>query len=737
MEKIDLIHKSRIIVTAHIAWRNPQGELQTGWFDARNANHLARYVQWLKAAGCIVGQNFAFDAMVIRHCLGKKCLPAWRPIIDAMNETYTLDDLNPRGLKAISLILRITDWEDTPKPVKAYKTYASTARYGSQDAWATYRTREIAWQKMKDSYSNHPLAKWKVSKRRLKWFSNSVWSSILMSEAGVAFDTNKLVLAHNSAQQTMNEALGEARQLGYLLSGPGSDSSSRKLIVDAVREIVHYLELKKQSGNKEEAEVANQDLGQVAGIPRTATGKMPTNVDTRNLLLGLAPVGTKSAQSLSLLSEIKGAQKIIGTYTGPRLYGKDTGSLAKPVYLKRATLKTNPPSVRKTRVGVNRDNTLRLIRVYKRGRYTGVAMSYPSWIILPRSDDKGKAGGVRQFRWSAKDHAIQTDPKSIKNCMTSRYEIGILGGPDYSQMEWRMAAFISNDSVMLQELENGIDPHIETASYLLDVQLNDPDELRAWLYERGAIQTLTRCPNRVMREQARKFAPCKPRDYPSAFLESVSGFCRQEAGKSENFAYLFGAFPPTIQSTVRRKAGFEIPLRRCASMIENNDKKYINLAKMQRDFVLAAEQEGVLHLPILGLSRSFGSNIKDIRGKYRGQLYDLWIQALSALTLQSAVVETQKFQTSSRLPFKVCINNHDFMGIDSAWSCAEQTFRFAYQRMYDNWFLRKLEQNFGRSFPTKAKLEVLAVRGLPRVRAQHLFNAIMKGDSNEQLRSNG
>jgi len=54
----------------------------------------------------------------------------------------------------------------------------------------------------------------------------------------------------------------------------------------------------------------------------------------------------------------------------------------------------------------------------------------------------------------------------IKDCFTSRYEGGKILEVDYSQLEVIGAALISGDENMKKDIEEGIDSHAQSASWL-------------------------------------------------------------------------------------------------------------------------------------------------------------------------------------------------------------------------------------------------------------------------------
>mgnify|MGYP001486891693 CR=1 FL=1 len=721
MVAFDHMRRDNIITTMHIAWYDPKKVLRLGYFLGYRSDHIRLFIEWLRRAGELGGQNITYDAKCVRYCYGEDTIPRWKPVVDSVVKTFLLNDLHPRALKAIVPLYRITEYNDEPSCVKAYTLGAKLYHYGCKDAWSTLRAIDIADARMKQLYTETPNACNKVSLETQQWFSDSLWSQICLEESGVPYDTDRLLKVHNDTENVLKTVLAEALdKFGYKLVGGGSAASIQKLFLTASMDIEKLLTDKQMGASLLECKQIAEDKRDLRNLERTPTGRLKTNKDTSNFLQGIAPAGSEIALALALLAEVSSAKKTLGAYTGPRLYGKPKRIL----YHEEIVEEEGKIRTKRTNVGFVYDYRLRLVRLYdRRGRYTGVAMSYPSWFILPKSDDKGKQGGVRQYRWSAKDHAVQTDKKDIKACMTSRYKVGVVGAGDYSQMEWRMAAFISGDDVMLREIEEGIDPHIETASILLGVELTNEQAVRAWLYG-GAIRVLCRSPQYQMRTEARGLRDSKPSEYPREFIEFVVAYCRQEGGKSQNFGYLFGATAPTIQKTGRIKAGFEVPLACCNAVIENNNGKYKGLMAFRRGQMNEAIQLGQIHLPILGVTRTFTDDPEDIRGKYRGQVYDFAIQALSGLVLQCAITELLKWRTATGLDFHVIINNHDAMYVDMPWQNAPTVMQEMKNLMLDNWFLRQLEAHYGRRFPIKVKMELAVCRGLLRSKPQQLVDAL-------------
>lgn len=66
------------------------------------------------------------------------------------------------------------------------------------------------------------------------------------------------------------------------------------------------------------------------------------------------------------------------------------------------------------------------------------------------------------LRWRAGVHTIPAGP-AVKSIYTSRYKGGVVAAPDYSQLEVRIAAGLSNCKSLLDAFANGEDVHLRTA----------------------------------------------------------------------------------------------------------------------------------------------------------------------------------------------------------------------------------------------------------------------------------
>ena len=83
---------------------------------------------------------------------------------------------------------------------------------------------------------------------------------------------------------------------------------------------------------------------------------------------------------------------------------------------------------------------------------------HPSW----------KVYGTRTGRWSSAEPNAQNVPEDMRNMFIARPGMFLASG-DYSQLELRIVAMITQDEVLLDYYARGLDVHVETARALFGV----------------------------------------------------------------------------------------------------------------------------------------------------------------------------------------------------------------------------------------------------------------------------
>jgi len=735
---LDKVSYFNMIVTVGICWRDPKGAYRTGIFKFKNLAHRKVLAEWISKASELWGQNLPFDIKFLRavpwglktpasgQCItGANVIPVGTPLVDLMVESFLWDDLAPeRRLKAISPAYRIASYADDKKATRAYSSPNSPDlhRYNCKDAWTTYRCIEVARAGMLSTFGEHPIAKSKLSDTRVQWFSDQLWVAILMEEDGVCFDMEKLEKIHHDLGIDLERIISTAQSKhGLAVMGKGSNSHKEEVINSAARLAISNTIVKHGQHAPETRMVTEA----IADLERTKVKRnLSASADNRNILMGLVPVEDEESRDvvdkLALIGQAEGIKKLMGSYTATLLYGRKLPD--KKVYklVPRVSKKAGSRLKKKKVKAIPQfDKSTIAIRRNKR---EGIA--YPRWFTIPKGhDDKsGKGGGVRQFRWSAKDPAIQTLPPIIKGCLSSRYRPGILSSWDYSQIEWRCAAFMSRDAAMLYDISNGVDVHTRSAIELLGAPRFDP----IWVLSKDARSILTRAPDYKVRDKALVFYTWLHNEVISKggtankarmatkqcmdFAETIRVWLRQNGGKSQNFAYLYGGGAPVIQRTIRVKTGMEVSLMACKKFINNLDLTYPDLANFRQRLIGMVLNEGALHLPHLGQSRSFGTDREAITKQYRPQILDFPIQTISSNILQGAVREVMAEFKRSKMAARVVMNWHDAIIVDHPTNEFHVVDCIVRDKMKCNRYLSMIEEQIGDRFPIDLSYEEVARR---------------------------
>lgn len=711
----DGVRPDDAIVCASIAWRDSSGAIRTNVFRRQVLSDWSLLRGWfdavVSAGGEIWGQNLAYDLKFLRaDSVLRGCIPAFTLLRDLMTSTFLLDDSQERGLKVVGWLHRITSFRDDPDAFRAYvsRVCPELLHYCCKDSWATYRGIEIADAACLERFGRHPVASSKCSARARRWYSDQAWSAILMEECGTHVSRAELRRLRAEVLQALTLLQADADAYGLRLRGPGSDGAKRTVIDAAVDWLHTYADA--CAGSEGEALVAS-----LMDLPRTEKrGQVSTDADTRNLLLGMLPAQDDTEalrRQLSLMSEASVYTKLLTAYVEPLLYGRRKKEVAIK-QLVRVTPKKGPPKLKLKRVGTRiiRDFNSKLVPAPDPGA-EDLALAYPSIYVLPRASDDygGKGGGVRQFRWSMKDPPMQTLPEPVFRCL--RAPPGwVLWKVDLAQMEWRMAAFLSNDKVMLHEIRAGVDIHSRTAEKLLGIPFKSLPE---WITGDGA-RYLRAAPDLAVRRAyasacAGTLAQASLLDGdPATHFMGVRKWLRQEMGKSQNFAELYGAMPPIIVATCRVKAGIDIPSERCQSWYRWTQALYAARTHWRERLLDAVKREYALHLPLLGQSRTFCADEKAIEGLYRPQILDFPVQAQSSNVLVAAISSTSREYLRRRMRSRLCLNIHDAAVGRSPVSEYEEARAVFDSALCRSEYLQELQSLHGREFPLGFEAEIVS-----------------------------
>lgn len=764
---IDDVLLSEQISIATTAWQDKaepnRKKLRIGLHEWGKPHHRANFLDALRRASEIRGQNLPYDIKEVRAAGGRLFRAVLRPfkklLVDAMVRSFVYDDEAPeRSIKATAPWLRIISYADEEKPVKLYHSprQRKYRKYAGKDAWSSYLACMIFMDWTIAKFGKHPIARGKASRRCVQWFSDNLWMQICMEEWGIALDRPALWKIHKEQSKAAAKLVMEAKsEYGLTLNGPGSKASKASLLNGAVLSLLRVTRKRHGKGSSEYELVK----AAVESLEKTKkTRELSCSASNRNMLVGLLPLDDSTcrtfSKALSVYTEVESLQKIVNSYTGPLLIGRVIKKATKYEY-EIKPLKAKPNQFRITkkkgsaqlvydrspcaiphystleRVGHSPLSTVlsalnastpardgvqmmggpRLLQHCSPSGYRdGIALAFPQIFIVPKGfDERGKGGGVKQYRYAFKDPAAQTFPRIVKGTMTTRYSPGVLAQSDAKQIEWRTQMVIAGDPVGLREIRKGIDIHTRSAEFLLGDMMTDTDNWVRSAYGRGVLTT---CPDTVMRTEARTFYERERKsnkELLAEFVASVKAWGRQNGGKSQNFAWMYGAGGNVINATVRTKCGMEIGTPKCFEFIDWLNGLYEVLHTYRQELIDRVCRDKALHLPLYGWTRSFGGTDEEIRELYTPIIYDMPIQCIATAFVLAVQIETAKEILKRKLKAVIPLNVHDAMFTDCHMSDWPELKTIIDDKFRMTEYRANMEKYYGRKFIVEYELKEIAV----------------------------
>jgi len=194
-----------------------------------------------------------------------------------------------------------------------------------------------------------------------------------------------------------------------------------------------------------------------------------------------------------------------------------------------------------------------------------ISLVFPSWFLTPGpfKDDKGGTGGTQQGRITCTNPPIQTNPKEIKHCITSRYTGGFILACDLSQIELRVAALLSGEPVLIGIYLADGDIHTRTAIVL---------------FGEDVVHT-------------------------KGFHLGDNKIDRRQWSKQFNFARLFRAGAQKMRELILKEAGILLPWDVVQREAARRKQDWPVLWAWQESLLLQCGRDGYMQLPFTGQSR--------------------------------------------------------------------------------------------------------------------------------------
>jgi uracil-DNA glycosylase len=536
----DKVGPKSMIVTVGLSWREADGVLRHGVFVMSKVTHRRRLWAWLAKVRkdprfkFLLGQNIAFDLMYLRYCYPecKQYLDHPLPIWDLIVSNYLHNELRPeKSLKNLAPLYRITKYEGE---FRQYEDENDPLlwKYNCQDTSATLRLEEKLASEIRDIYGKDSE---KLSPFCRQWYSELLWLVIWMQETGVAMDIPRLRELHDLYLGRLDWIQTFAqREWDIPVRGEGSELAKRAVMDAAVKEVPPDVDL--------------PDLNRTK-----AKGLISFDAENRNALLEVLPRSSEAAKKLRVLGRYQDTSSILDRYTYPLLVG-------------RGKKHDNPDS-----------------------RIVG-GIAYPRVYPVPSEWDDGKTGGTKQARLAVQSPSTPTFPPRVKSRVTGRFRPGWLIWFDYSQIELRVAALLSNDSAMMKEYRGAPDLHGKTAQLLFGEDI-------------------------VNHPQFKKV--------------------HRQAGKTFNFRALYRGGAEKAQDTLMQKHGISMSLARIHEVDDAFWDRHWGLRKWQDSLVDFVRKHGYYELPLIGQSRLYLGG-KRAQDKALNELVNQPVQTCAADIMLSA-----------------------------------------------------------------------------------------------------
>lgn len=584
----DRIPRERLVVTTALTWDNPEGKQEHAIFIMSKMKHRRRLWSWIRkcfkesigpldtnsdsgqfdylnsapkaeSTGSfqyLLGQNIKFDLMYLRHAYPecKQWLDYPLPIVDLMVTNYLYNEGRPeKSLKALAPLLRVTQYDGE---FTQYETEScpSLHQYNCQDTSSTLMLQDKLTVLIQQLYGSSTP---KTSEFSGQWYSKLLWLTIWMEEKGVTMDEETLTgLLTSQSSRLKRLERGITSRWGINLRGKGSDKCKRNVMDEACCTCLdNHLVVPKMVKTPAKQEISFCE-------------------ENRNGLLDVLPPQTVSAQKLHAIGRVTTVAGILDRYLYPLLVGRGKG---------------------------HTDPTTRLIK----------GLAYPRWYPVPSEYEDGTSGGTKQCRIVAKGPACQTFPPPIKKCITSRYSHLIWF--DYSQVELRIAALLSNDPWMMEEYsKEDCDFHLATSRRLFG------------------------------EKDAKKF---------------------RQIGKTLNFLVIYLGGAHQFQTTLMCDVGIKRALGQCQKDIDGWWKQAEGLRQWQADLYDSVCEHGYFQLPLVGQSRLWLGNKSDVKDKMK-EIVNTPVQGVAANVMLSAQFELQWSFKQKNMKAILPINVYDAAAIE-------------------------------------------------------------------------
>lgn len=634
-EAYDGVPAGQQVITCSLSWYVGPDTVKSGIFVLDRPSHRTKLWKWLAKAKSegwtLLGQNVTFDLMYLRFNYPEARFLLQPPLrlMDLLIINYLHDESRPeRSLKDLAPLLGVTKYKDGFRRYKNSNDPELWA-YNCQDTEATLRSYVKLEEAIRGTYGADTQ---KLSPFCMNWYSELLWLVLWMSEDGVSMDLPALQTIHDRYLHRIEKLTGIATVYGLVLSGEGSEKSKRGVMQSALDFIEQYNDRGFSDWGQHLGGLrAPEPLIKTPQMKLTSkTGKIAFKDENRNALLEVLPRHCTSAKHLRLLSRVQDTNGMLDKYCRPLVFGR----------MRKGQMDFSPCILG--------------------------GQLFPTWFPVPGEFDDGSRGGTKQSRIVAKNPPLQTFPPLVKKRITCRFPGGCLLWFDYSQIELRIAALLSNDTPMMTAYLGKPDLHTDTGLLLMKA-LGQP-------------------------------LPDDPK--------SIKDSPWRMAGKILNFLTLYRGGAKKFQETVMREVGLRLTLEQCQVIIDSFWAAHPELRAWQDALVAEAAIKGFVELPLIGQSRLFIGG-KRVANENVNDIVNLPVQVMAANVMLSAQFTLYKTIKERNMRSRVPLNIYDAAAIEVAPLELEPIQGIMREVLPNPPFFVALCKHLGRSIPLTYDAKVL------------------------------
>lgn len=399
---------------------------ETMVFDMSKLSHVSWLSQWLDSCPILLGTHLLFDVSYLRFAYPLLALrPFEHKLVDLTACIYLESETTThRGLKAYGKRHALFEYADDIRDLRFPPSSKELLRYNAED---THNTALAIRKAANDILLNYGPDTHKLSPFSISHFSDTIWSMVLLSLAGIHFHVPSLLSLNENLQRGCDRLI---EACPFPLSGKGSQLY-RDDLADRILK-------------------AHRNILDDRRIEWTKGGKFSWNSSNCNTLLGLlspseTPEARETVTFLGHYIPFSRDSKIVSSFLRPLLshQGKDES---------KVTCRLLHPRTLKP---LDHSSPFR----------QGVAFS--QYYALPSAthDDSSDSGGTVQGRTTGKNPSPNVWPPSTQDCIVSRFPGGHLVSYDADAAELFTAALLSGEPELLKAFDpaHPIDLHTETA----------------------------------------------------------------------------------------------------------------------------------------------------------------------------------------------------------------------------------------------------------------------------------